>query len=215
MKKIILIGDSIRLGYDKYVKDALEGVAEVYYPGDSARFSQYTLHYLSDWKHENGWGEDIDLVHWNTGLWDVLEMYGEAPISNPQQYGETIGKIQRQINILFPRAVQIFATSTSVIEEKYGATRKRHNSTIEQYNRIAVETLSDTGCLINDLYTLTKNAPVEIRGGDPTHFYTPEGTKLIGDRVLSYICGELGIEAGDINLESFVPEKYNKKTIGY
>jgi hypothetical protein len=215
MKKIILIGDSIRLGYDKYVKDALEGVAEVYYPNDSARFSQYTLRYLSDWKHDNGWGDDIDLVHWNTGLWDVLEMYGEAPISNPQQYGETIGKIQRQIKILFPRAVQIFATSTSVIEEKYGATRKRHNSTIEQYNRIAVETLSDTGCLINDLYTLTKNAPMEIRGGDPTHFYTPEGTKLIGDRVLSYICGELGIEAGDINLESFVPEKYNKKTIGY
>ena len=215
MKKIILIGDSIRLGYDKYVKDALEGVAEVYYPGDSARFSQYTLRYLSDWKHDNGWGDDIDLVHWNTGLWDVLEMYGEAPISNPQQYGETIGKIQRQIKILFPRAVQIFATSTSVIEEKYGATRKRHNSTIEQYNRIAVETLSDTGCLINDLYTLTKNAPVEIRGGDPTHFYTPEGTRLIGDRVLSYICGELGIEASEVNLENFVPEKYDKKTIGY
>ncbi len=215
MKKIILIGDSIRLGYDKYVKDALEGVAEVYYPNDSARFSQYTLRYLSDWKHDNGWGDDIDLVHWNTGLWDVLEMYGEAPISNPQQYGETIGKIERQIRILFPNAVQIFATNTSVIEEKYGPTRKRHNSTIEQYNRIAVETLSDTGCRINDLYTLTQNAPVEIRGGDPTHFYTPEGTKLIGDRVLSYICGELGIEASDVNLENFVPEKYDKKTIGY
>ena len=48
MKKIILIGDSIRLGYDKYVKDALEGVAEVYYPNDSARFSEYTLRYLSE-----------------------------------------------------------------------------------------------------------------------------------------------------------------------
>ena len=32
MKKIVLIGDSIRMGYDKYVKMALEGVAEVYYP---------------------------------------------------------------------------------------------------------------------------------------------------------------------------------------
>ena len=117
MKKIILIGDSIRLGYDKYVKDALSSVAEVYYPNDSARFSEYTLRYLSDWKHDNGWGEDIDLVHWNTGLWDVLEMYGEAPISNPQQYGETIAKISRQIKILFPKAKQVFATSTSVIEE--------------------------------------------------------------------------------------------------
>ena len=215
MKKIILIGDSIRLGYDKYVKDALSSVAEVYYPNDSARFSEYTLRYLSDWKHDNGWGEDIDLVHWNTGLWDVLEMYGEAPISNPQQYGETIAKIYRQIKLLFPNAKQVFATSTSVIEERYGWDRKRHNSTIEQYNKIAVDALSKTDCVINDLYTLTKNAPLEIRDGDPTHFYTPEGTKLIGDRVLSYICGELEISTNEVNLEDFVPEKYDAKTIGY
>ena len=215
MKKIILIGDSIRMGYDKYVKDALCGIAEVYYPDDSARFSEYTLRYLSDWKHDNGWGDDIDLVHWNTGLWDVLEMYGEAPISNPQQYGETIGKIERQIKLLFPKAKQIFATSTSVIEEKYGSDRKRHNSVIEQYNKIAVDVLSGTECKINDLYSLTKNAPLEIRAGDPTHFYTPEGTKLIGNRVVSYICNELGIEAGDVNIEDFVPEKYDDKTIGY
>lgn len=32
MKKILLIGDSIRMGYDKYVKLAFEGEAEVYYP---------------------------------------------------------------------------------------------------------------------------------------------------------------------------------------
>ena len=215
MKKIVLIGDSIRLGYDKYVKDALAGVAEVYYPDDSARFSEYTLRYLSDWKHDNGWGEDIDLVHWNTGLWDVLEMYGEEPISNPQQYGETIGKIERQIRILFPKAKQIFATNTSVIEERYGWDRKRKNSTIEEYNKIAREVLNGTECVINDLYFLTKNAPDEIRAGDPTHFYTPEGTKLIGDRVLSYICGELGISAGEVKLEGFVPEKYDDKTIGY
>jgi len=215
MKKIVLIGDSIRLGYDKYVKDALCGVAEVYYPNDSARFSEYTFRYLADWKNENKWPNDIDLVHWNTGLWDVLEISGETPVSNPQQYGETIAKIQRQIKILFPMAKQVFATSTSVIEEKYGPTRKRHNSYIEQYNKIAVEALKGTGCVINDLYTLTKNAPLEIRGDDPTHFYTPKGTKLIGDRVLSYICGELDISAGDVNIESFVPEKYDKKTIGY
>lgn len=215
MKKVVLIGDSIRLGYDKYVKEALAGVAEVYYPDDSARFSEYTLRYLSDWKHENKWPDDVELVHWNTGLWDVLEMYGEAPISNSQQYGETIAKISRQIKILFPKAKQVFATSTSVIEEKYGWDRKRHNATIEQYNKIAVDALAGTGCVINDLYTLTKNAPLEIRAGDPTHFYTPEGTKLIGDRVLSIICGELEFSASDVNLENFVPEKYDDKTIGY
>ena len=30
----------------------------------------------------------------------------------------------------------------------------------------------------------------------------------MGDRVLSVICGELGIDARDVNIENFVPEKY-------
>ncbi len=40
MKKVLLIGDSIRMGYDKYVKDALNEVAEVYYPTENCRFSE-------------------------------------------------------------------------------------------------------------------------------------------------------------------------------
>ena len=34
-------------------------------------------------------------------------------------------------------------------------------------------------------------------------------------RVVSYICNALDIEAGDVNIENFVPEKYDDKTIGY
>ena len=40
MKKIILLGDSIRMGYDKYTKMALEGVAEVFSPEENCRFTQ-------------------------------------------------------------------------------------------------------------------------------------------------------------------------------
>ena len=43
VKKIILIGDSIRIGYDKYVKDALKDKAEVFYPSENCRFAQYVL----------------------------------------------------------------------------------------------------------------------------------------------------------------------------
>jgi len=35
MKKIVLIGDSIRLGYETYVKEALAGVAEVFSPKEN------------------------------------------------------------------------------------------------------------------------------------------------------------------------------------
>ena len=86
MKKIVLLGDSIRMGYDKYVKMALDGVAEVYYPKDNCRFTQYVLRYIHAWVEESGFGEDTDLVHWNVGLWDVAQVLGDEPITPIEVY---------------------------------------------------------------------------------------------------------------------------------
>ena len=74
MKKIVLLGDSIREGYDKYVKYAFEGTAKVYYPKENCRFASYILRHLPDWKRDFGECDDVDLVHWNAGLWDDLVM---------------------------------------------------------------------------------------------------------------------------------------------
>ena len=38
MKKIILIGDSIRLGYCGFVKEVLADKAEVFFPEDNCKF---------------------------------------------------------------------------------------------------------------------------------------------------------------------------------
>ena len=72
MKKIVLIGDSIRMGYDKYVRAALDGKAEVLFPEENSRFAEYVLRAVIDWKREGKWGDDVDVVHWNAGLWDTL-----------------------------------------------------------------------------------------------------------------------------------------------
>jgi hypothetical protein len=108
MKKVILLGDSIRMGYDKYVKDALAGVAEVYYPEENCKFAQYLLRFVHDWKATGKWPTDADIVHWNAGLWDVLELYGEEPMTGEAQYAEMIARIDRQLRRLFPKAKIIF-----------------------------------------------------------------------------------------------------------
>ena len=74
MKKIVLLGDSIREGYDKYVKLAFDGVAQVYYPKENCRFTTYIIRNLLDWKNNLEWGDDVALVHWNVGLWDDIRM---------------------------------------------------------------------------------------------------------------------------------------------
>ena len=193
MKKIVLIGDSIRAGYDKYVKQTLAGEAEVLYSKDSGRFAQYVLRAVSDWKKEEGWGDDIDLVHWNAGLWDVLRMFGDDRLTPPEMYSEMIRRVDKRLRYLFPNAKMVFATSTRVLEERYGKNFTRYNREIEEYNAIALAALRDTDTVINDLYALTKELPATFYS-DMTHLYTPEGTEVMTNQVLSVICDTLGLE---------------------
>ena len=214
MKKVVLIGDSIRMGYDKYVKDALSGVAEVYYPDENSRFSEYVLRYAHTWKGLLNWPDDIDLVHWNAGLWDVLEIYGDEPLTPIDTYGENILRIYKRLKFLFPKAKFVFATSTNVNEKIANPDFFRHNEIIEKYNKKAVEILSSTDTYINDLYSLTKSFPDSYRS-DWVHFYTPEGTEQIGGRVLSVISNLLDIKANEINIKDFKPENYSQDKIAY
>ena len=119
MKKIVLIGDSIRLGYGRYIKEAFLGVAEVYAPEDNCKFTQNVLRYVHEWKNIGGWPDDIDVVHWNAGLWDVLRLYEDEPLTPKEFYGDNIKRIDKRLRLLFPKAKFVFATSTAVQEEKY------------------------------------------------------------------------------------------------
>lgn len=214
MKKIVLIGDSIRMGYDKYVKDALCGVAEVFYPPENCRFAEYVLRYAHEWKKNGEWGDDVELVHWNAGLWDALELFGDEPLTPLPYYSEAIKRIDKRLRMLFPKAKFIFATSTNVSEKMARPEFMRHNKTIEKYNETAINALADTNTIINDLYSLTSTVPDSYRS-DWVHFYTPRGTELIGGKVLSVICEALDISAGEVNIEGFEPERYSKDNIGY
>lgn len=213
MKKIVLIGDSIRMGYDKYVREALEGVAEVYYPEENCRFAQYTLRYLHEWKHKGKWGDDVDLVHWNAGLWDVGEIYGDGPMSSLAHYAETIERIDRRIRMLFPNAKVVFATSTAVREEGYKGGFRRYNATIEKFNALALSVLANTDTIVNDLYAHTRNIAPECCS-DMTHYNTPAGAAYMGGKVLSVICSTLGISASEVRVEGFELEKYSADNIG-
>ena len=199
MKKILLIGDSIRCGYDKYVKMAFNKTAEVYYPTENCRFSGYIIRCLFDWKNELNCGDDIDLVHWNTGLWDDLIMIDGKVHTPLNMYAENIVRISNIIKILFPNAKMIFATSTPVCEELF-ETYKRFNKDTEKYNATAIETVKKHGGQINDLYTLLKDVPREYHS-DMTHFYTKDATEIITNQVVDIISKALFIKPEPIDYD--------------
>ena len=208
MKNLLLIGDSIRMGYDKSVKKTLEGRAKVLFPEDNCRFASYVLRYFHEYLGEVN-PEEIDVIHWNAGLWDCLRLFEEDPHTPVDVYVYYIDRICKRIKKICPDAKVIFATSTAVLSERMGKDFKRYNEEIEEYNKAAVETVKKYGFEINDLYPLSASLPEEAHS-DAVHYYTPMGTEAFTNQVLSFVVPALGI---DEKLE-YKEDMYTDKPIG-
>ena len=201
MKTVLLMGDSIRIGYDKYVKEALKDVCEVAFPADSGRFSQYFLRRITDWNDKLAL-EHVDVVHWNAGLWDTDLILDEEPLTPIEFYKINIRRICERIRTLYPDAKMIFATSTPVIEERYKGRHHRRNSDIVRYNEAAVEIVKQFGHAIDDLHAVCEGVPKEWYS-DATHLYTPEGTQLLANAVVHSLCAALEIPPRDFTIKDY------------
>ncbi|MBQ8428968.1 MAG: SGNH/GDSL hydrolase family protein [Clostridia bacterium] len=212
MKTVFLLGDSIRLGYERYVKAMLEDYVKVYTPGEvNGGMAQYLQRWVHVWARERNVPTDLDLVHWNAGLWDVLRIWGDDTFTSPDFYAETLVKIHNRLRHTFPKAKLVFALSTAVREEGYiGNEYKRYNSDIRLFNEIAIKTLQPLGEEFDDLYSVSETAPKACYS-DPTHFNTLAGIERIGGTVVACICEKLDIDKATLvkkQAELFeIPEK--------
>ena len=178
MKKVVLIGDSIRLiGYGTPVAERLSEEFTVWQPDDNCRFASYTLRGMWDWQ-ENMRGADI--IHWNNGLWDVCELFGDGEFTPIDEYVSTMLRIAK---ILKERAqTVIFATTTPVRKEN----PHNKNETIERYNMALVPELLKLGVVINDLYTPLSEDLYKYICDDNIHL-SDDGIQLAADMVESVI----------------------------
>ena len=145
MTKISFIGDSIRMQYAPVVTKRLGEDYEVFAPAENCRFAKYTLRGMWDWK-SNMTGSRI--VHWNNGLWDICELFGEGMFTSVDEY---VTNMLRIADILLSRhEVVIFATTTPVRQEN------PHNKTewVAEYNAALVPKLQEKGIIINDLFSI-------------------------------------------------------------
>lgn len=201
MKDIFLFGDSIRQGYDLYVKESMANLANVYYTKDNSRNTPYILRDLHNWKDDLRI-KNCDAVHFNAGHWDTLRIYNDEPLTKPDVYADNMKRIAERLIFLFPNAKLIFATSTPVIESGYiEGFECRYNRDVEKYNEIAISVLKPYNVIINDLYGLLKDKP-ELHS-DQSHFYTADATELIGSRVNNILCDALNMDKSKL----VVPQK--------
>ncbi len=178
MKKVTLLGDSIRLiGYGTKVPELLGNEFEVFQPEDNCRFAKYTLRMLFDFAKDIG-GSDV--IHWNNGLWDVCDLFGDGTFTPLEVYKAEMLRIADLLLKITPNV--IFATTTPVrVENPYNK-----NSEIERFNAAIVPELQKKGIIINDLYSTLRGRPELIRSDDLIHL-TDEAIDICAKQVADII----------------------------
>ena len=117
MKKVFLLGDSIRENYQEKVIEKLGEGYQVFYPNENCRFSAYTLNCLRYWFEPVP--EDIDVIHWNNGLWDTAFINDEGvPFLSIDDYIKYMQRILISLRSRRPKAKIILATITPTRKEK-------------------------------------------------------------------------------------------------
>ena len=179
MKKIVLLGDSIRLwGYGTRVPEMLGEGYQVSQPEDNCRFVKYTLRGLFDW-HDII--KDADVIHWNNGLWDCTEIFDDGLFTSEEEYVENMLRVATLLKKITPNV--IFATTTPVWDE----FEWTHNDKIERFNEIIVPKLKEIGIKINDLHALvSKDVHKYIKECDMIHL-SDEGVELCAEAVCKAI----------------------------
>lgn len=178
MKKIILLGDSIRLiGYGTKVPALLGEGYEVWQPKDNCRFAHYTLRGLWDWRQEL---EGADIVHWNNGIWDACDLFDDGPFTTKEAY---VADMCRIAGILQKKSKKvIFATSTPV------KAANPHDSTerIAEFNAAVVPELAKMGVMINDLFSVVA-ADIEAYIREDNLHLSAAGIDVCADAVVKAI----------------------------
>lgn len=183
---VLLIGDSIRMGYCQTVRNSLSDQADVYYPEENCRFSQFIFASLSSWVNLVPDPDRVVLVHWNCGHWDIAHFRGSPePLNSLSVYRSMLQQIQKDLKKEFPNAKIVFATTTPMNPSGEQGVNIRSTQEIIQYNQAAKKIILQEGGLIDDLFDVMQDKDASWYE-DYCH-YTPDGFVYLGQKVADYI----------------------------
>jgi lysophospholipase L1-like esterase len=190
-KKVTLLGDSIRKGYQPYVGLYLSNGVEIWGPEENTQHSVHLLANVPRWIKN----QPADIIHLNSGLHDIknIPFNSKKTLVSENLYAENIERIIKYIHLCWPECIIIWATTTPVDDEKaYNAHQdakdfRRYNEDVIKYNEISKKVVQRLGIPVNDLYTFVMKADKDmIMKEDGVHF-TDFGYGLLGEQVADSI----------------------------
>ncbi|MFP4057105.1 MAG: SGNH/GDSL hydrolase family protein [Candidatus Brocadiia bacterium] len=189
LPRVLLLGDSISIGYTVPVRELLEGKANVHRPAANCGPTSRGLEHLDEWLGEGKW----DVIHFNWGLHDLkhvdenrrLVPVGQGTRQVPiDQYEKNLEELVRRLKKTGARLV--WASTTPVPE----GARGRVKGDAAKYNAVAAKIMEKHGVAVDDLYGFALPRLDDIQRPRNVHF-TPQGSRALAGRVAASILAAL------------------------
>jgi len=189
LPNVLLIGDSISIGYTVEVRKQLHGKADVLRIPTNGRNAAYGLENLDRWLG----GQAYDVIHFNWGLWDLCYRHPESKnqgkrdkergtvTATPEAYRQSLEAIVEKLKET--KATLIWCSTTPVPENEAG--RREGDDLI--YNEIAAEIMRKHGIQINDLHAHALKRLPEIASGPGNVHFSAAGSAYLAEQVAAEI----------------------------
>ncbi|MEM7200159.1 MAG: sulfatase-like hydrolase/transferase [Planctomycetota bacterium] len=184
LPRVLILGDSISMGYTPHVTIQLEGAAVVMRPRENCEGTTHGVKRIGAWLAlgEGRW----DVIYCNFGLHDLKRVDPQTgrnsdDPSHPRQAAPDV--YEQQLQALADRlretgAKLIFATTTPVPE---GVRPRRDPEDVDLYNAIARRVMGAAGAAIHDLGAWAAARP-ELQRARDVHF-TRAGSEALAAEV--------------------------------
>jgi hypothetical protein len=189
LPRVLIIGDSISMGYTPLVVERLKGEALVRHHKGNAKHTGTGLKQLDRWLGDTRW----DVIHFNWGLWDLCYRNPASRVQGHRdkvngtlttsldQYAKNLDQLV--IRLEKTNAKLVWAHTTLVPEDEAG----RRVGDDRKYNHVASGIMQKHGVTINDLHTLTRGFSPDLFTAPGNVHYTRDGFQKIAEQVASSI----------------------------
>ncbi|MDA0372365.1 MAG: sulfatase-like hydrolase/transferase [Planctomycetota bacterium] len=198
--RVLILGDSISIGYLPHLREILGESCETYRPIDSrgrpenCQGTTYGVENLERWLAHAGGGWDV--IHFNFGLHDLKRVHPDTGASSPNPAHARQAEpdvYEAQLRRIVGRLAEsgsklIFATTTPVPEGDVRPHRDVEDA--GRYNAIARRVVAEHGIAVDDLYAFAAPRLGEIQKPVDVHF-TKEGSAALAAEVARHVLAAL------------------------
>lgn len=177
LPRVLLIGDSISVGYTLSVREMLKGKANVHRIMENGGPTSTGVEKIEEWLAPGKW----DAIHFNWGLHDIKIMDGRHQVGI-EDYAENLRGLVARMKAT--GAALIWCSTTPVPEGKLDPPRVSGDEV--EFNAVAKKIMDEYGIPTDDLYALALSRLKEIQFDGNVHF-TEDGSRLLAGQVAESI----------------------------